>query len=307
MDTKFKVLLATDYSEAVMNAERYAVQFAKLTNSTLTLLHVYKVPIPKPVEATVFSEEASDFGKSELQRLIQHKDKLLNSLKIRPDELMVDCMVREGEAGKQIREVAKESDSNFIIVGTHGASGFRETMYGSHSWNVIKKSSIPVLAIPKDALFTGIKNIVFATEYREGEIPLINFIARFANTFDAKVTVLHVTNYVLSKTYEAKMFKKFREDIFGKVSYPKLSMRLIRNENIAEGINNYCLENKVDMVVMAPEKPFLLEKIFFPASMTKKMSFRTKIPLMAVPDFYNSEFSKFWKNYIQGDLVNQGV
>ncbi|MBA3705790.1 MAG: universal stress protein, partial [Bacteroidetes bacterium] len=44
MKQQFKILLATDYSEEVMNSERYAVQFAEQTNAVLTIVHVYEIP-----------------------------------------------------------------------------------------------------------------------------------------------------------------------------------------------------------------------------------------------------------------------
>jgi nucleotide-binding universal stress UspA family protein len=303
---KYKILLATDYSDAMMNAERYAVQFAKQTNSTLTLLYVYESPIPFPVRTTIFLEEMKDNEKSQLKRLTERRNKLFNSLKIKSDELICNCVVSEGNIGEQILKEALEAVADFIFVGTHGASGFLETMFGSHSWHVIEKARIPIIAIPRDSLFTEIKNIVFATEYREGEIPVISFITDFAKYFDAEVTVLHVTNYVLSKKYQTQVFEKFRDDINGKISYSKLKMRLIKNKNIAEGINIYCSENKVDLLVMSPEKLSLFEKIFFPRSITKKMSFITNIPLMAVPDFFNPKFSERLKKMMQrGNFVKK--
>lgn len=301
MNTKYKILIATDYSEAVMNAERYAVQFAKKTNSTLTLMHVYEFPIPSPGKATIFEQEMKSLAKSQMAQLLQHKNKLFSSLNIKENELTCNCVVSEGNTSDQIRKEGEEYD--FIIIGTHGEGGFQAKIFGSHSWDVIKKTNIPVIAVPKDGMFTGIKNIVFATEYREGEIPVIDFITSFAKDFDAGVTVLHVTNYPLSKKFGTLMFEKFRDIIKEKISYPKLEMRLIKNENIDEGLNKYCSENKVDLLVMSPEKLSILEKIFFPVSITRKMSFLTKVPLMSIPDFYNHESGELSEHAMNRDFV----
>jgi nucleotide-binding universal stress UspA family protein len=215
-------------------------------------------------------------------------------------------MVREGSAENQIRKEAKESDVDFIVVGTHGASGFRDVLFGGHTWSVIKKSSVPVLVIPKDALFRGVKNIVFGTEYREGEIPVLNFLAEFAKQFDAELTVLHVTNYILSKAFEKEMFEKFKRDIKGKVSYEKLRMRLIKNDDLIEGLNQFCQNEKTDLLVMSPEKQVLFEKLFMlSASRTRKMSFHSSVPLMTIPDFYNPEHAGFWKMFEIGELMDE--
>ncbi|TAL63286.1 MAG: universal stress protein [Bacteroidetes bacterium] len=306
MNTKYKILLATDYSEAVMNAERYAVQFAKATNSILVFLHIYDTPLPPPKITMSYKDMLVNTKAFEIEKLENHREKLFQTLNIKPGGIAGECIVREGLAGKQIRKEAKETDADFIIVGTHGATGFREVFFGSHSWDVIKKSSVPVIAVPKEALFTGFKNIVFGTEYREGEIPVLNFLTKFAKHFDAEVTVLHSTNYVLSKHFEKDMFERFRNDIKGKVVYDKIKIELIKSGNVVDGLNRFCERTKADLLVMSPQQPYLLEKIFTPdPSMTKKMSFHATTPLMTIPDFYNPEYIDFWKHFAQGDYVNE--
>lgn len=307
MNIKYKILLATDYSEAVMNAEHYAVQFAKATNSILVLMHVYERPLPVSDTKENTDKIFADVERVEEEKLKDHCGRLFRSLNIKQNEIMYECIVRAGiNVGRTIRNASSEEGVNFIIVGTHGASGFRDIFFGSHAWDVIKKSSIPVLAIPQDALFAGINNIVFGTEYREGEIPVLNFLTQFAKQFDAEVTVLHSTNYILTKAFEKEMFEKFRRDIKAKNSYKKLNIQLINSENVAEGISKFCEHKKIDLLVLSPEKPFLLERIFNPLmSTSRKMVFHSTVPLMTVPDFYNPEYLDFWKHFTQGDYVNE--
>jgi nucleotide-binding universal stress UspA family protein len=285
------ILLATDYSEAVMNAERYAVQFAKATHARLILLHVFPAPVLFPSQSIEYVKSIDDekILLAEKKRLMTHRDELFRSLHVDKESLVSECIVVEGSnVGKEIRQAADESHVDFILVGTHGVSGFRELFLGSHSWDVIRKANVPVLAIPKEALFTGIKNIVFGTAYREEEFPVLDYLTQFASRFDAKLTVLHVTNYILSKEFEASMFEKFRSDVQGRFSYSKMEVRLLINDVVAEGINLYCSDNKTDVLAMAVPKLSIFEKIFVPTlSMTRKMSFHTHIPLLAVPVSYH--------------------
>lgn len=295
----FKIVLATDYSEAVMNAERYAVQFAASTNSDLRLVHAYEIPLSytptKPIE---FSKSREDFHNSELERLEKHRDKLFQSLGIENAAQHCKCVVREGSAGKQIREEAEDWEADFIIVGTHGSSNLHKMFFGSHTWDVIKKSGVPVLAIPVDALYNGIKNIVFALEEREGEILAINYLVQLAKEFKAEVNVLHLTNYVLSKEFEIELFEKFKAEIVEKISYDKLNIRLEYNHEIIQGLNDYCIRAKADWLVMSPQKPSLYERmITLDHSFTKNMSFCTRTPLLAIPEYFNTDNSKFWEMF----------
>ncbi len=287
MEKQFKIFLATDYSEAVMSAERYAIQFTESTNAFLTIAHVYEVPFNFPSEPAQYAIATEKLRKSELLRLKQHFNKLVHSLNVKLNNLNFECIVLEGTIGKQIWKEAEQSHMDIIITGTHGASGFRKMLLGSHTWDIIKKSEVPVLAIPRDAVLTKIKNIVFATEYRKGEIPGIHFLAQLAKKFDAELTILHITNDSLSKEFEKIVFEKFRADLQKNVSYDKLSLRLVHYTDIVEGLNNFCLSSKTDWLVLSHAKPFFLESIFTRVnSITKEMCFQTHIPLLTLPDFY---------------------
>ncbi|MGZ4034591.1 MAG: universal stress protein [Bacteroidia bacterium] len=294
MKRQLKIFLATDYSQAVINAERYAIELAKTTKSFLTILHVYEIPFSFPSEPSEYAKATEDLRKYELKKLEQHYETLLSSLDLHAAEVNCECIVLEGIVGRQIRKEAERAQMDVIITGTHGASGFRKFFLGSHTWDVIKKSKIPVMAIPKDAILTGIKNIVFATAYKEGDISGIHFLVQFAKVFNAALTILHITNHSLSKDFEALAFKKFKTEIQSKVSYDKLSLRLAYYDDVIEGLNNFCTSSKTDLLVMSHVKPFFLDNIFPPTkNNTKEMTFHTHIPLLTVPDFYVPENTEF--------------
>lgn len=283
-----KFLLATDFSEAVMNAERYAVQLAKETGSILRILHVYPIPISFPTELMDYAGNSGELEKTQSEYLEKHRRELFDSMHLTAEDVPFECVVREGNnVGKQIREEAEGCHADFIIVGTHGVSGFRETFFGSHSWNVIRKSSVPVFAIPKDALFTGIKKIVLGTSYREEEFHVMDLLVQLAKKFEAELTVLHITNYVASKEFEQEMFEKFRTEVQGKFPYSRLEVRLLVNEAIVEALNLYCSDTKTDILAISIPKMSLFESIISPGlSITKEMSFNTHTPFLAVPVSY---------------------
>lgn len=293
MKEYYNILMATDYSQEVMNAERYAVQFALNTDANITFLHVYEEPFISLLMETDVADQLKKFKKNELKKLRNHRDELLKTFNIKK-ELNYNCVVRDGFAGTQILDEAKKVYYDIIIVGTHGTSGYRETFFGTHAWKVIKNSSIPVLAIPQDALFKGIKKMVFATEFREGEIPIIQYLSHLSKQFNSELTILHLINYSISKDFEKLLTNEFLNEVKSQTNNNRLSIEVIKNENLIDGINNYCLNNQVDWLIMSPEKQFLFEKIFTPGSNTvKKMTFQTQTPLFIVPDFYNPQFAKF--------------
>jgi len=291
-----KILVATDYSDPARDAGLYAARLAIATNSALIFLHVYQIPFNSPPDPVEFADNAEKLRKSEMKCLEQHCFELFSSLRISSEDADCEYVVREGSnTEKQIIAEAEESNSDFIITGTHGVSGFRNLFFGSRAWNVIKKSHCPVLAIPRGAFYTGIRKIVFGIEYREGEIRNLNYVVHLARMFNAEIMVLHVTNYVLTKRFEREMFETFKNEIKSKISYERLKVHLLVSQSISEAVHDFCAENEIDLLVMSPRRPFLFDKYFAfnMMSMTRKAILHTRVPFLAVPDFYDSHHAGF--------------
>ncbi len=290
MERNFNILMATDYSESAGNAERYAVQFSKATQSTIRFVHIYE---PQLIAYSIsFDVDKIDYNplQYEFSRLNEHVTKLLDSLSIKPDELNCQCIIREGiNIRKQLLDEATESKTDLIITGTHGVSAFREMMFGGHTWNIIKNSNIPILAIPENNNYSEIKHIVFATEYRENEISAIKFLIQIAGKFNAEITVLHITNFALPEEFENRIFENFKSELKDKINYDKLNIHLKHHYSIIDGLNDYCKMKKANWLVMSPQRLTLIDKILNPAeiSFTKHMSFHTRVPLFIIPEFKN--------------------
>jgi nucleotide-binding universal stress UspA family protein len=296
MNKILKILVATDYSEAVMCAEHYAIQLGLNEGFTLRFLHVFESPVADQVGSFDAAKVDASPVAVELNRLKKHVRKILDSMGLEPKQVNYECVVREGAVTKQITEEVNESYPDFILMGTHGVSGFREFVLGSHTWQLIKQTAVPVFALPKDAFFTGIKNIVYATEFREGELPVINYLAQLASRFNARLTVLHITSSVITEEFEKKITSDFMHEVKERVDYPDVDFNVEHSTDIIRGIEDFTERYSADLLAISHEKPYFLERIFSPNSGTaRKMSLHTKMPLLVIPDFYNPDFAWFWR------------
>ena len=155
-------------------------------------------------------------------------------------------------------------------------------------------ANVPVIIVPESAPFREWKNIVFATEYRRGEMPVIKFLSRMARRIDAELTILHISNFALMKEMEIRLFDAFLKKVKLDIFYRKIFFRMLRNNEITDGLNRFCLDHDVDLLVLSPQKQTLLRKIFSPdPSVTKRMTYKTKISLMTIPDGYRPENKNF--------------
>lgn len=292
-----KLLVATDYSQAANIAEMYAFQMAESTGFEITSLHVYDAELTTPLKIFNGKPDQSVLD-TEREKLKKHTQGILKTIHLSDAQIEPQFAIRHGNAGKEILKEIEENEYDFVIVGTHGVSGIRDFFAGSNAWMVIRDSNIPVLAIPSEGVFNPIKQIAFATEYRDGEIPAVNFVKKVANKIQSDLKVIHIRNPFIDSNIEEKLYSEFSQSM-NKLMGPNAPEIVVwENEDVARGLNEFCTKENAEWLVMSPEIPTLLEKIFVPGmSMTKRMSFLTSIPLLAIPDYYHHPNEHFWNDF----------
>ena len=294
------ILVATDYSSAAGAAERYAIKLAMETKSFLRFAHVFR---PELSGTTMtFDPEKIDYDplKYQFDKLYEHVNGLLHEMAVKPGELDHKCTILEGNnIRRQLTQEVDDEGVDLIITGTHSASKLHEWLLGSHTWDLIRNTSVPVLAIPDNTVYKNPKKLLFAVEYREGEIPVLGFLIGLAKGLHADVTVLHIGNTILSEEFETELLNKFKKDIRDKLHNELIDIRLIRHEGIIEELNQYCAEHDASWLVMSPERVSWLDKLTNPAdfSISKHMTFHTNTPLLIIPDAYDELQAQTMKNF----------
>ena len=138
-----KILVAVDGSDHATNALRCAVEMARGTDATLSLLAVdgYR-PLKGPLAELA---EAEDLGRNE----IFHR--VLESAVIKaevPNDSLVEQQVRMGDPAEQILTEADRIAADIIIVGTRGLGAYAELLLGSVSRKVLHLAKVPVMVVP---------------------------------------------------------------------------------------------------------------------------------------------------------------
>lgn len=156
-----RILYATDMSPNAQAAARYALNLAHDYNTHLTVVNV----IPDLVEelsgnlgydlaAHYDAEKLKSFFKENLdeskKKVIERIHSLCDEIGSRLDDCRIepDIEIRMGSPVEKILQVAKDKESDLIIVGARGHNLLDEILIGSVARGVMKKSTVPVLTIP---------------------------------------------------------------------------------------------------------------------------------------------------------------
>lgn len=185
-----RILVPTDFSEHAENALKVAAQIAKTFNSEIYLLHMLELPLQliDPVHGSGSHNlpESIFFMKLAHQRFSKVMAKpYLEGIKVYETVLF-------HQAFEGIKEVSEEKKCDLIIMGSHGASGFKEMFIGSNTEKVVRNSHIPVLVIKKDHQDFKIQDFVFATDADHSNRHTLTMAAEFAKKLSANLHLLYI-------------------------------------------------------------------------------------------------------------------
>lgn len=130
------ILHPTDFSEHSEFAFRLACALARDYQARLVLLHVLPPPMvvyaggPVPAETWPTVEEA--------------KEKL-RQMEGQAHRVRVESQVLEGDPVDMILRAAEETNSDVIVMGTHGRTALARLLMGSVAEDVLRKAPCPVL------------------------------------------------------------------------------------------------------------------------------------------------------------------
>src|SRR5690606_2686906 len=206
-----KILVPTDFSEQALNAVKAAASVARNSNTEIILLHI----IDLPQETMDMVQPGYEIP--EIMLFKQAAEKKLIELAKSPilENLTVSVVLRLGRTFNEVNKVATENNIDMIVMGSHGASGFKEVFIGSNTEKVVRSSGIPVLVIKGNQTEVTFNNVVFASDFLEKNPDAYNKILNFLKEKDAKPHFLMVnTPNSFKPTHEAeRIIGEFLEDL----------------------------------------------------------------------------------------------
>ena len=272
-----KILIPVDFSDCAKNALKYAIQFAKATESKLVLLHAYHIPIPAAEAGiTIDANMADDYvneGQEQMEKLYSEFPDL--------SELALPHEIKMSFASDAIVNTARELEVDLIIMGTHGASNAIDEMVGSNTLHVVKKCEIPVLAVPINYEGTLVNDILFSYDYQSiSSKEVIQPLIDFALAFGAKLHIMHITDK-LDKLHqgaigEARLLEQYLKGITH-------TYHMSEGEHIETGILEYIDSHDIDILAVMPRKHNMFERLF-QSSVTKQLIHHSNVPLFAFPE-----------------------
>jgi nucleotide-binding universal stress UspA family protein len=140
MDTApYRILVPVDLIDASPQALHTAQELAKRLRGEVVLLHVYRLPeyTYPGMNGALFVNVAGAI-KDAACKALEELAEAAGGLR---------ALLREGDPASEILRAIDEEQPSLVVMGTHGRKGFSRLLLGSVTERVIRRSSVPVMAV----------------------------------------------------------------------------------------------------------------------------------------------------------------
>jgi nucleotide-binding universal stress UspA family protein len=282
------ILFPTDFSEAANGALRVAKQLTKQSSGTLHVLHSID-SVQRYVDMSLSSTGDAmipGFEPELLMKMIEKQkteaneelEKLKKSLEA--EGISVVTHLSTADLLMDLNELAEKESIELIVMGTHGASGFREAFVGSNAQKVVRNCKVPVLTVrDADKDFT-MDTIVYASDFLEEEINAqLPRVKKLVDSVGAELHLLHVNTPAYFEQTDDVLE---RMEVVAEAYEVADAMQYIYNDfTIEEGILNYCRLVEADLAVLVTHG-FTGIKRFLGDNVTETVVNHAKIPVLSL-------------------------
>lgn len=275
-----KVLLPTDFSENAYNAIRYAMQLFKDTEIQFYLLHTYMPPV---YQTSYLLQSPAQFGLGDTIRenALQKSEVLKTRIEkeFQNSKHSIITKVAFNSLVDEITETQENEKADLVIMGTQGATGAKEILFGTNTTQVIRNVNCPIIAVPSEFEYTDPKFILFPTDYEiDYEKWQLQQLLDIGKNHDSSIDVIHVSSgYELS---EVQMRNKQKLNSILASTNPIFND--LQDQGVIEAINQFQSKKEMDLLVMIRNKHTFFERLFI-EPVIKKIGFHIDIPFMVVP------------------------
>lgn len=242
-----KILIPTDFSLCAQAATEVAIEIAQVFKAHAYFLHIIPDSLTThhvPSERQNKMEHDPEAGKAQakLNDLVQQAERK----GVAATPVLVLSKVND-----HIEDYVKPYEIDWIVMGSHGVTGIREMVLGSHTERVVKHAAVPVLVIKKRPKIIRFRNIVFASTFEQEDLyDAMGDCLDFAKPYEAQVHLLYLnfTNRLVQEATAREKMKRLA-DLFPLYSF---TANIIETNDAEWGIDEFVREAGGDLIAILP-------------------------------------------------------
>ena len=274
------ILIPTDFSENSNNAIRYALEYFSNIPANFFILHASgKSHAHKSnVSESFYEFEENTQVASSPTVLLRDEIKSFQLLSKNPSHYF-HALEENLLLVEAIKKQVIENDIDIILMGTKGDSQTHQADMGSQTYDVITKVKCPILVVPENAIFQGIRNFAFVTDYNcLYRSRVINTLSDALQLHTSPLRVLNIRPQNTSLNVAQTDNKGFLHYFFKEIKH---SFHILENKNIENGIQDFVDTWEISVVaIVAKNLNFIQRLMLRPTS--GKFNYHTEVPFLVL-------------------------
>lgn len=273
------ILVPVDFSQNSKAAYEFAVGLADDLNANVKVVHILnEFNSPTPLADTLIVPASDNDFDERLNAFLAEEEDEMGAV-LTKKRVKVNSEVIFGNVASSIINLSNTGEFDLLVMGITGERSFSEQLFGSTASDVSQKAGCPVLLLPKNYQYTGILDILYACDFDHTSANQIKQVADTAEYFDANVNLVFIRetfnedkNYDNSIKEIGKIFSSYAPNV-------EFKAEVINEDSVVDGVNEYCRDNNVDMVVVVTKNRSFWSK-FVHSSTTKQMALYAEEPVL---------------------------
>lgn len=267
-----RIIIPVDFSETAENAAMYAAHVAQFYRADIWLFYNYHL-MPAMAEYAYTSVTDAEMESAALYELEAFKKKLQLQLSV---PVNISVKAASGDLIDALNDFCSEIKPDMVVFGLSGKNALARLVVGSNTIRAIHQLQYPVLVVPPKAVFTPVRKVGFACDYKKisGNTPL-SFLKKVVKDFNADLYILNVEYKQNTEPLDES------ENITGYFDDLKPYYSAVYSPDITLGINWFAEKEKIDWMLMIPRQHNLMDKIFG-RSQTKALLYHTQLPVLCM-------------------------
>jgi len=274
------ILVPTDFSAGAQAAVRYGIALANRTEGAqLVLLAAYHLPPPPAELAWEAIEQFHGRIEEDTRRGMAELEAQINGQLHTPCEAV--CV--QGLAADVILSEAATRRPMLTVMGSRGATGLERAFFGSVASEVARRTEQPLLVVPETAEVGSFEQVLFATDFKEGDEDLAAKLHHYApDDRPVHVTFIHIADGKEPTLHECAHLEAFQQRARATADAPDMAFEFVLYPDVSEAIQDRLKDEAFDVLVVAPGHRSWLSRLFDP-SVSAQMLKHLSIPVLFSP------------------------
>ncbi|MDR1668033.1 MAG: universal stress protein [Bacteroidales bacterium] len=259
------IVVTWDFTELSRYALAHAVKIARVMRYEIKLLHIAKPGANKSV-------------------IVKNRSQMQDTCNKTIMETGITCTakVKEGKLYTAISEYANETNTQLVVMGTHGMKGLQK-LFGSKALKVIAGSNTPFIVVQsKPDITTRISNVVFPIDFKSENKEKVQWAIYIGRNFLSKILLFKypVSDSELQKKVNINLNFAIRFLKQNNIAYEIHTAE--RTSNFADETIRFAEKIRADLIIVSTTRDITKIDYVFGADEQDIIANSAKIPVLCM-------------------------